>query len=166
MAVTNWLISAKTLTELKVQYHNLARQHHPDLGGDTEVMQQINAEYSLRVKLFKAGFNVAAAPTATEPAPRPRKSSPRKTTHSENVTEWDKLGISRDAFEAYQAVCQMREAERYPFGIVIKIVRGQVQVGGKATYFYRERLKALGFLWNSSARYWFFVKKSAAKKAG
>jgi hypothetical protein len=165
VAVTNWLVSAKNLTELKAQYHNLARQHHPDLGGDTEIMQQINAEYSLRVKLFKAGFNVAATPTPTEPASRPRKPSSRKNTCAENATEWDKLGISRDAYEAYQAVCQMREAERYPFGIVIKIVRGQVQVGGKATYFYRERLKALGFLWNSSARYWFFVKKPATSKA-
>ena len=165
MAVTIWLVSAKNLTELKVQYHNLARQHHPDLGGDTEIMQQINAEYSLRVKLFKAGFNVAATPTPAEPTTRTRKTSPRKTTHSENATEWEKLGINRDAFEAYQAVCQMREAERYPFGIVVKIVKGQVQVGGKATYFYRDRLKTLGFLWNSSARYWFFVKKPAKTKA-
>lgn len=166
MPFTNWLVKAKNLTELKAQYHTLARKHHPDLGGDTEIMQQINAEYSLRVKLFKAGFNVAEPAATTGTTVKTRKQTSRKNSRSEATTEWDKLGISRDAYEAYQAVCQMREAERYPFGIVVKIVRGQVQVGGKATYFYREHLKSLGFLWNSSARYWFFVKKPAAKKAG
>lgn len=162
MAYTNWLVNAKNLDELKAQYYSLARQHHPDVGGDTEIMQQINAEYSLRAKLFKAGFNVSAPPTGT--VKKSRKPAPRD--NSKATTEWERLGISRDAFEAYQSVCQMREAERYPFGIVVKIIKGQVQVGGKATYFYRERLKSLGFLWNSSSRYWFFVKKPVAKKAG
>ncbi len=165
MAFTNWLVKAKNLNELKGQYYSLARQHHPDVGGDTEIMQQINVEYSLRVKLFKAGFNLSAPPAETARAARPsRKTASRD--NSKAATEWERLGISRDAFEAYQAVCQMREAEHYPFGIVVKIIKGQVQVGGKATYFYRERLKSLGFLWNSSARYWFFTKKPAAKKAG
>ena len=119
------------------------------------------------MKLFKAGFNVSAPLTSTETtrASRPsRKTAPKD--NSKAATEWERLGINRDAYEAYQAVCQMREAERYPFGIVVKVIKGQVQVGGKATYFYRERLKSLGFLWNSSARYWFFVKKPSARKAG
>lgn len=165
MAYTNWLVNAKNLDELKAQYYTLARQHHPDVGGDTDIMQQINAEYSLRVKLFKAGFNVSTPSTGSTRATRPpRKAAPKDTRKAS--TEWERLGISRDAYEAYQAVCQMRESERYPFGIVVKVIKGQVQVGGKATYFYRDRLKSLGFLWNSSARYWFFVKKPVAKKAG
>jgi hypothetical protein len=164
LAYTNWLVKAKNLDELKAQYYSLARQHHPDVGGDTEIMQQINVEYSLRVKLFKAGFNVSAPPAEARATRPSHKTTPKD--HSKTATEWERLGISRDAYEAYQSVCQMREAERYPFGIVVKIVRGQVQVGGKATYFYRERLKSLGFLWNSSARYWFFMKKPVVKKAG
>ena len=164
MVLTNWLVNAKTLDELKAQYYSLARKHHPDVGGDTEIMQQLNAEYSLRTKLFKAGFNVSA-PSTDETAPRRnRKNSPKENPNA--TTEWERLGITQDAYEAYQGVCVLRESERYPFGIVVKIVRGQVQVGGKATYFYRERLKQLGFLWNSSARYWFFVRKPLSKKAG
>jgi len=31
--------------EIKSLYRNLAKQHHPDLGGDTATMQQINAAY-------------------------------------------------------------------------------------------------------------------------
>ena len=33
-----------TLEELDKQYKELAKQHHPDIGGDTKIMQAINAE--------------------------------------------------------------------------------------------------------------------------
>jgi len=35
-----------TLNVLKAKYRELCKIHHPDLGGSTEVMQAINAEYS------------------------------------------------------------------------------------------------------------------------
>lgn len=167
MAYTNWLVNAKNLEELKELYYNLARCHHPDVGGQTEIMQQINAEYSLRVKLFKAGFNAASVtPTQTDrPKPARKPTSPKDNNHSKATTEWGRLNISRDAWEAYRAVCQIRESERYPFGISVKIVGGKVQVGGKATYHYRESLKSLGFVWNSATRYWFFVKKPSTSQA-
>jgi hypothetical protein len=160
VAHTNWLVNAKNLEELKTLYYSLARRHHPDVGGDTEIMQQINAEYRLRVKLFKAGFTTA---TADRPKAHRKASAPKNKGQA--ATEWERLNITREAWEAYRAVCEMREAERYPWGIVVKIVKGKVQVGGKATYYYRERLKALGFAWNSTARYWFYVKKPSASKA-
>jgi hypothetical protein len=34
------------LDEAKSLYKKLARQHHPDMGGDTATMQEINAEYA------------------------------------------------------------------------------------------------------------------------
>lgn len=34
-----------TLDELKREYKRLAKLHHPDVGGDTATMQQINAEH-------------------------------------------------------------------------------------------------------------------------
>lgn len=36
----------KTLDEAKRLYKELARKHHPDMGGDLRTMQEINAEYS------------------------------------------------------------------------------------------------------------------------
>lgn len=33
------------LDELKAEYKKLCKIHHPDLGGDTRTMQEINAEY-------------------------------------------------------------------------------------------------------------------------
>lgn len=40
-----YFANIKTLDELKAQYRRLAMQYHPDRGGSTEIMQQINAEY-------------------------------------------------------------------------------------------------------------------------
>ncbi len=39
-----------TIEELKKQYHILALKFHPDRGGSTEIMQEINNEYSEFIK--------------------------------------------------------------------------------------------------------------------
>ena len=39
-----------TLEELKKEYRRLAKIHHPDVGGDTETMKAINAEYDAAVE--------------------------------------------------------------------------------------------------------------------
>lgn len=36
----------KTLDQVKVLYKKLAKEHHPDTGGDTATMQEINREFS------------------------------------------------------------------------------------------------------------------------
>jgi hypothetical protein len=41
----NYFENVKTLDELRKQYRNLAFQHHPDKGGKTAVMQEINNQY-------------------------------------------------------------------------------------------------------------------------
>jgi hypothetical protein len=41
-----WFNECKTLDEVKATYKKLAKQHHPDLGGDTVTMQDINKEYA------------------------------------------------------------------------------------------------------------------------
>ncbi|PZR29138.1 MAG: molecular chaperone DnaJ [Citrobacter freundii] len=35
-----------TIEEVKAKYKQLAKQHHPDMGGNTETMQAINREYA------------------------------------------------------------------------------------------------------------------------
>lgn len=42
-----WFKNVKTLDELRTMYRKLAMQHHPDRGGSTQDMQEINAEYEL-----------------------------------------------------------------------------------------------------------------------
>jgi hypothetical protein len=42
---TQYFINCKTIDEVKKLYKELAMQHHPDRGGDTETMQEINNQY-------------------------------------------------------------------------------------------------------------------------
>ena len=35
----------ETVEDVRARFKDLAKRHHPDLGGDTETMQSINAEY-------------------------------------------------------------------------------------------------------------------------
>ncbi|MEA3434305.1 MAG: DnaJ domain-containing protein, partial [Campylobacterota bacterium] len=39
--------------DIKKQYHFFAKKYHPDLGGDTEKMEQINYAYKLLMKYIE-----------------------------------------------------------------------------------------------------------------
>ena len=53
-----WFDDCKTLEEVKAKYKQLAKQHHPDLGGDTATMQQINTEYAFAAAKAVKGANL------------------------------------------------------------------------------------------------------------
>jgi hypothetical protein len=40
-----WLKGVKSKAEAKAKFRDLARQHHPDRGGNVEKMKKINAEW-------------------------------------------------------------------------------------------------------------------------
>lgn len=50
----------KTVDEVKAMYKQLAKQHHPDLGGSTETMQAINSEYAYATAKILAGEDLTA----------------------------------------------------------------------------------------------------------
>lgn len=58
--------SIKTLDELKTAYHNLAFKNHPDLGGDVNVMQEINAEYDVLYAALSITSHCYVTQTAAE----------------------------------------------------------------------------------------------------
>jgi curved DNA-binding protein CbpA len=41
-----WFNDCQSIDEVKAAYKKLAKQYHPDLGGDTLTMQEINKEYA------------------------------------------------------------------------------------------------------------------------
>lgn len=50
----------KTLEDLKKEYRRLCMIHHPDHGGNTATMQQINNEYHERFQILKNQHNAKA----------------------------------------------------------------------------------------------------------
>ncbi|HOY52133.1 MAG TPA: hypothetical protein PLX49_10215 [Prolixibacteraceae bacterium] len=50
-----WFKNITTLDELRGEYRRLALSHHPDRGGDTRDMQEINREYDELSKLLING---------------------------------------------------------------------------------------------------------------
>jgi len=51
--------------ELKKRFRDLAREHHPDAGGDPEVMKAINSEYDLLFPIWKDRAGVVTSETAS-----------------------------------------------------------------------------------------------------
>jgi hypothetical protein len=53
-----WFNSCQTLEDVKAAYKKLAKQYHPDLGGDTATMQEINKEYAFATAKAVKGSNL------------------------------------------------------------------------------------------------------------
>ena len=58
--MANYFENVKTLNDLKAEYRRLAMANHPDLGGSTAVMQEINAAYDRLFAELKVAHNAAA----------------------------------------------------------------------------------------------------------
>ena len=47
----NWFENCRTVETIKARFRELAMQHHPDRGGETRTMQDINAAYQAALKV-------------------------------------------------------------------------------------------------------------------
>ncbi len=55
--------NCSTIEEVKATYKKLAKQYHPDCGGDTATMQAINTEYSFACAKILKGENLTTEET-------------------------------------------------------------------------------------------------------
>jgi hypothetical protein len=55
-----WFKECKTIDEVKAEYKRLAKQYHPDLGGDTATMQEINKAYAFASAKTIKGANLSS----------------------------------------------------------------------------------------------------------
>jgi len=58
-----WFSECTTLDQVKAMYKQLAKKHHPDLGGDTLTMQEINKEYAFASAKAIKGANLSEEET-------------------------------------------------------------------------------------------------------
>ncbi len=61
-----WFAQCGNLDEVKATYKKLAKEHHPDLGGDTALMQEINKAYAFASAKVIKGENLSAEDTERE----------------------------------------------------------------------------------------------------
>lgn len=130
-----WFSNPATLEELKNQYRNLAMQHHPDRGGTTADMQEINAEYDRLFARLKNTHKAADGTTYTT-----------KTETSE---------AANDFREIIERLIHIN-------GINIEICGAWLWITGN-TYEHRETLKALNFRFSKSKKTWYFHGDSYKK---
>lgn len=134
-----WFSNPQTLEELKRQYKQLALKHHPDLGGNTTDMQQINSEYDILFEKLKHTHATAEGKTYTE---------------SKETTE------TPDEFKnIINALINLE-------GINIELCGSWLWITGN-TKEHKEVLKGLHFRWSKSKCAWYYhtedYKKSSKK---
>lgn len=116
----------KTLEELKKTYHKLVMEHHPDRGGDLEMMKNVNVAYDKYFPLLK---NKHFSSTKNEFYEKETKEAPEYFKDLINI------------------LMQME-------GLVIEIVGCFVWVSGN-TKPYKDALKGIGFLWHGQKVMWY-----------
>ena len=132
-------LNVETIAELKAQYKKLAFKNHPDRGGDTVIMQEINAEYDFLIK------NLISNADASDYSAEDKKSFwESKEEHSE---------VERKVKEALDKIIHLD-------GLEIEIIGVWIWVSGE-TKQYKEILKEVGFKWNKSLVKWVFIGKKS-----
>lgn len=136
---------ANTLEELRKQYKQLLKMHHPDNGGNVADMQEINAEYDRLFKLLKDRHESKSA-----------DGSEKSTKTNFNNMKYD---FSEDVKlrEMLQKVIHLSD-------ITIEIVGNWIWINGN-TYQYREEFKDIGFKFARHKKSWYWHSEAFRKRS-
>ena len=132
-----WFNNPETLEDLKKQYKKVAFQNHPDRGGKTSDMQEINAEYEALFSRLKDTHKNAEGEFYTA-----------RTATTETATEF---------MDIIEKLIHME-------GIEIEVCGSWVWVTGD-TRPHKEELKALSFRWSSNKSAWYFHRDGYKKRS-
>lgn len=134
----------RTLEELRKQYKELLKEHHPDNGGNLTTMQEINSEYD---RLFKI----------------------LKDQHDQNCSS-DKIRAGNDYsnmkydFAEDEKLREMLNNIIHFSGIDIELVGAWIWLSGN-TYACKKELKEFGFRWASQKKMWYWHSEAFRKKS-
>jgi hypothetical protein len=134
--MSTYFKGCQSLEEAKSLYKKLARRHHPDMGGDTRIMQEINAEYAR----FQSEFVYRSERNRQQQAHAKQKKTAADYHNLEEVTEVLRVKI--------EAALNM--------GLDVELCGLWVWVSGDTRTF-KEELKALGFRWSPDKAAWYFA---------
>ena len=132
---STWFKYCQSLEEAKTLYRKLARENHPDLGGDTRTMQAINAEY--------ARFQAEGA--------RSSERTRQQAAHAEGKKTAADYHNLDDVIEALRVKIEAA----LNLGLDVEVCGLWVWVSGD-TRPHKEELKAAGFKWAPDKAMWFY----------
>ena len=138
-----------TLEELRKQYRDLLKKHHPDNGGNVSEMQEINAEYDRLFKVLKDRYD--------------SKSDTHKESNKDGKIKTDFNSMKYD-FTEDQKLREVLQKIIIFDGINIEIVGCWIWVDGN-TYDYKDTLKGIGFKWAREKKKWYFHTEAFRKRS-
>ncbi len=123
-----------TIEDLKEQYHKLIKQYHPDVNDTdtTEIMKQINAEFTKLHKQFK---NIHRTQNGE--------------TYEQQTTE-----TPEEFIEILSKIIHLE-------GLDIEICGSWLWISGN-TFTHKDALKAAGLKWASKKKMWYWHPEDAA----
>ena len=143
--MTKYFSNASSLEQLRKQYRDLLKKHHPDNGGNVSEMQEINAEYDKLFKLLKD------------------KHDSKADANTNGNTKTDFNSMKYD-FTEDQKLREVLQKIIIFYGINIEIVGCWILVDG-STYAYKSKLKELGFKWAREKKKWHFHTEAFRKRS-
>ena len=135
--MNHFLPTPTTLEELKSMYRKLAMKYHPDLGGDTEIMKDINNEYD---SLFERVKNI------------------HTNAHGETYTK-----ETTEAPEYFRSVINALIRLRME-DVTIELIGSFLWLSGN-TKQYKDDIKALGFKWSKNKSAWYLAPVGYRKRS-
>ncbi len=133
-----------TLEELRRQYKELLKKHHPDNpNGSTAATQAINIEYDNLFKVLKD------------------KHDNRTGDNKEYKSTYDNMKYNAEEDERLREVLQSIITMQ---GITIEIIGCWIWIGGN-TFSHKDTLKSLNFKWAREKKQWYFHTESFKKRS-
>ena len=121
-----WFKDCHTCEDVKQTYKRLAKQLHPDCGGDAEQFKAMSAEYEQAFNAYK-NIHVNAEGETYE---KPNNETPEQFA---------------------EIINQVIHFE----GVTIEIIGSWIWLSGN-TMIYKSEIKAAGFFWSKSKRAWYW----------
>lgn len=118
----------KTLDELKREYRRLSKIHHPDCGGDAEIMKAINNEHDELFEVLKTRQNAKA--------------------------DADPTGKTRRTTETPEEFRRVVEA-LLKLDLTVELCGSWLWISGD-TKPHKDKLKSVGCRWSSSKKMWYW----------
>ena len=138
--------NVNTIEELRRQFRDLLKKHHPDNGGNEDIAKEINAEYDVLFKILKDKHE-----SKTSAGAGAESNSKKYNDNTYNYEEDVKLR------EVIQKIIHFTD-------ISIEICGSWIWVSGN-TYQYRKELKEIGFMWASQKKQWYWHSDAYVKKS-